>query len=303
MKERGTCVLLPLDGSENSLSALGAAIRLASSVKGHLHIVHVSPVELSHDELLYRMGLPSGGVPGATVHSLVGKNVVNAIVDRASEPDVGYIVLATHGETGETARLMGSVTEGVMSRANARVLMIPPRARMDPRIDVHMPVRNILVPLDGSPSSARAVPEALFIAGQVGATVWLLHIPSATIDDGERDEDGHEPGTIHFERMLDRPEEFERLSQEFIERFVLYCSEYNESIPLHFEVSLGYPPQEISRITSTLPIDMIVATWHGNLAAGRAQVLKSLLHQSTCPVLLVKCEARARRSHLRLAAA
>lgn len=296
------CVLLPLDGSRSGLTALSTAIRLSSALEGNLHIVHVSPEALTRDELLYRIGLPASGIAGAIVDGMIG-DPVEIIVERAEKPDIGYVVLSTHGGGDAASFLMGGIAEGVMTRTNASVVLVPPRASEPDELSRSLAemtatgFRNILVPVDGSPSSARAVPKALEIAAGSGATVWLLHIPVATFVNG----DLLEPGSFAFENMVDQPHEFSRLREEFIERFAKRAPEYTEDIDVRLEVTLGYPPQEIDRLTRELHIDLVVTAWHGQLEPGRAQVLKSLLHYSTVPVMAVKCTAAESGSHLRLA--
>jgi nucleotide-binding universal stress UspA family protein len=51
-----------------------------------------------------------------------------AIVELAQQEDVGLIVMATHGRTGLTRTLMGSVAEEVVRKAKCPVLTIKPAA-------------------------------------------------------------------------------------------------------------------------------------------------------------------------------
>jgi len=54
--------------------------------------------------------------------------VATQIVNYARRHGTGLIVLGTHGRTGVSRALLGSVAEAVMRRAPCRVLTVPPGA-------------------------------------------------------------------------------------------------------------------------------------------------------------------------------
>lgn len=63
----------------------------------------------------------------ATSKVVRDKSVVTAIVDLANSSEVDLIVLSTHGRTGVTRLLLGSVAERVVRHASAPVLVVRPR--------------------------------------------------------------------------------------------------------------------------------------------------------------------------------
>jgi nucleotide-binding universal stress UspA family protein len=89
------------------------------------------------------------------------------IVELAEPEDL--IVMGTHGRTGITRLLLGSVAEKVVRHAPCSVLV----ARPDGEV---RPFRHLLVPIDFSDYSNRALDEASDLAGRTGARLTLLHV-------------------------------------------------------------------------------------------------------------------------------
>ena len=67
-------------------------------------------------------------VASVTPHVVVEERVPDAIIDQATELGVDLIVIGTHGRTGLSHALMGSVGETVIREAPMPVLVVGPRA-------------------------------------------------------------------------------------------------------------------------------------------------------------------------------
>jgi universal stress protein A len=59
-------------------------------------------------------------------HRLITGDPVTAIIDEASKPGYDVIVVGTHGRTGVTRLLLGSVTEKLIRLSPIPVLTVPP---------------------------------------------------------------------------------------------------------------------------------------------------------------------------------
>ena len=59
--------------------------------------------------------------------SVAAGNVVDCIVDEARDGVFDIIAMATHGRTGFGRLVLGSVTQGVLSKAPCSVLVLPPQ--------------------------------------------------------------------------------------------------------------------------------------------------------------------------------
>lgn len=142
-------ILCPVDHSECSYLALKYAISLALKDEAKLYLMHVidsrlydteiykfSPHKLSEiDESKIRedlmKSLPEGTTDVLEVETIVVKGVpFNEIINAATEINVDLIVIGTHGRTGLSHVMLGSVAEKVVRKSLCPVLTV----RMPPLI-------------------------------------------------------------------------------------------------------------------------------------------------------------------------
>ena len=142
-------ILCPVDHSECSYLALKYAISLALKDEAKLYLMHVidarlydtemykfSPYKLNEiDESKLRAdlmkSLPDGTSDVLEVETIVVKGVpFNEIINAATEISVDLIVIGTHGRTGISHVMLGSVAEKVVRKAPCPVLTV----RMPPPI-------------------------------------------------------------------------------------------------------------------------------------------------------------------------
>jgi len=137
-------ILAPTDQSAFSQKAIGYARDLAKHFGAELHVLRVMADE---DKALAQYavtGIIDAGPPGDDYNQwlaeLVGatgdvrriesvqiaKDVPEAIARYAKNHDIDMIVMATHGHTGLTHLLMGSVAEKVMRSSPCPVLTLHP---------------------------------------------------------------------------------------------------------------------------------------------------------------------------------
>jgi nucleotide-binding universal stress UspA family protein len=136
--------------------------------------------------------------------------------------------------------------------------------------------QSILVPLDGSDYSERALATGLELARLTGAKVTLL-----TVILGYKD--AHVPPV-------------ERLDQQARDRAEAYLAPFLEDArKAGFDVSSrvghGDPAQEIVASARERGADLIVMSTHGIGATGRhalGSVAMKVLQDSDCPVLMVR---------------
>jgi nucleotide-binding universal stress UspA family protein len=132
-------ILFPTDFSHTGDAALELATALARDSGATLLIVHTEepPMAYGGGELYYGLPNPASGdlekmlddikprdpdVP--CEHRMITGDPASAIVHLADEEDVDLIVMGTHGRTGLSRLLMGSVSEAVVRRANCPVLTV-----------------------------------------------------------------------------------------------------------------------------------------------------------------------------------
>ena len=136
-------ILCPVDHSEYSYLALKYAISLALKDEAKLYLMHVIDSRL-YDTELYPLSpntineidttkihtnllksLPEGTADVLEVETIVTKGVpFHEIVTVAQEKDIELIVIGTHGRTGLSHIMLGSVAEKVIRKAPCPVLTV-----------------------------------------------------------------------------------------------------------------------------------------------------------------------------------
>ena len=136
-------ILVPIDFSPYADQALDYAIELAQKLQAHLtflHVIHLTPMamgevgasglvpyleEIETDAQQRMQGIldrvNQEGLEGET--AIVQGVPFQIIVDMAGNKNVDLIVMGTHGRTGLTHILMGSVAERVVRLAPCPVLV------------------------------------------------------------------------------------------------------------------------------------------------------------------------------------
>jgi universal stress protein A len=142
-------ILAPTDFSKHAAKAVRYACLLAERLGAELHLLHVlsdivpvgpdpmlTPVlppeyyaeakEQSH-QMLDRTLLPEWGRPSAVETAVRWGEPVEEIVAYAREQAIDLVVVATHGRTGLSHVLLGSVAERIVREAPCPVLTIRDR--------------------------------------------------------------------------------------------------------------------------------------------------------------------------------
>jgi nucleotide-binding universal stress UspA family protein len=118
-------ILVATDFSESAEAALGAAARYARALHARLHLLHVfSGEEVEVTRLLADAAGKAGPDVGVTV-AATGGDPAEEILRYASRQPIDLIVVGTHGRTGVSRVLLGSVSERVVRGTRCPVLVVP----------------------------------------------------------------------------------------------------------------------------------------------------------------------------------
>jgi len=141
-------ILVPINGSTASERALQEAIELAREGKAQLRLVYVLEdiLPLAEEGFDYSDSAAmqetarkaaedtlaqaadkvrkSGASVETTLVDKLGQGVIDAINNEAQNWSADLIVIGTHGRTGLTRLLLGSIAEGVVREASVPVLLI-----------------------------------------------------------------------------------------------------------------------------------------------------------------------------------
>ncbi|MCR4393428.1 MAG: universal stress protein, partial [Dehalococcoidales bacterium] len=175
-------ILLPLDGSELSESAIPYVRDLAARLKAEVRLLHVCPpghqnlvrmhsiylnyvAESLKKEIKDLWGIE---IPGLQAEVITGEEPARAISEYVQKNSINLVVMTTRGASGIRALTIGSVADKVVRGLGIPTLLI--------RINGKTPVpqkkgliQRILVPLDSSEASKIAVPYAVDFARKLQA--------------------------------------------------------------------------------------------------------------------------------------
>lgn len=130
-------IMFPTDFSHTGDAALAFATSLARDMKARLVIVHVEepPIAYAGGEFYYGIPNPTPGElqemlskvrptdPEVSFeHRLITGSPASAIARLAADENIDLIVIGTHGRTGMSRLLMGSVAEEIVRKAPCPVL-------------------------------------------------------------------------------------------------------------------------------------------------------------------------------------
>ncbi len=278
-------VLVALDGSPAAATALPFARTLAARLAARVEVVHCveDPTTGSALEQAVRQALrpdealqlrPARGAPE------------NGILEAAADPTVVLLVLTTHGRVIEPGRHLGRTAEAVLAAVSLPVLLVRPEAAVSPEGQRALALRRWLVPLDGAPATAAALPPAGDLARRLGASVDLLLVAPPTRPPVV------ERGAITAPRYVDQPQhEWPQWVREVIDHLCTCMGQRPADMPVRAYLTHGEVGPAIVAFATTHEIDAIVLVRRSHLEPGRATVLRAVLEATPCPVLLIAAEA------------
>lgn len=283
-------ILVPLDGSLTSEAILPQVVRLAARKESEVILVRAEhPIVTENYALIadiamkgakeYLLGiqerLRSYRIRTRTFEQM--GSPADVILQIALDQRVSMIALATHGRTGLTRLILGSVAEQVLRSSPVPVLVLRPFSSYEiakasrPEDE---PLRRILVPVDGSTLQRAVVPHALAFAKLFDARVVLLRVLSPVLEK-------EPPRSVDDEEIENARHELREAAFKFSAAGVacLTLLEEGEAAPMILSVACEHD------------IDLIVMATHGR--TGLAHVLlgsvaEKVVRKAPCPVLTIK---------------
>jgi nucleotide-binding universal stress UspA family protein len=286
-------ILVPLDGSALSERALSPALMLGQQPDTAIILARVPagedaqtmadghrPDQSRTEAQVYLDTLRlSHQPPGLNLRTrLMHGDAASAIVDTASAEGVDLIVMSTHGYSGLTRWLLGSVTEKVLRTAPCPVLAVRTPA----------PIQKIAITLDGSELSERALAPGLELAQRLHANVTLLRCVPYVAIDGALDEVEHGLGR--------------RMQQDLIDEAAAYLTARSagcarSDLKIKTEVRVGPAADNICEFVEAYGTDLIVMATHGRTGVQRwvyGSVTTRVLHSVTTSLLVFRPVSTAR---------
>ena len=181
-------ILLPIDGSDGARRTIDHVADIAAAQDASVTALFVADTTLDSvtriqgdvvdslvetgEEIVGEAGtvLASSGVDYET--DVVSGGPARTIVDYADRYGFDLIAMPTHGRTGISRRLLGSVTETVIRLSQIPVLTI----RLADETRTTFPYERLLLPTDGSPAATAAVEHGLDLAAALDGTPHALSV-------------------------------------------------------------------------------------------------------------------------------
>lgn len=284
-------ILCPVDLSPYSRRALGYAASIARWYKGSVTALHVtaeglpplsalaealggffeSPAEPA--DVVGRFAAPVAQAAGVPLEVVVrAGDAAEQILAYEKEMRPDLITVGTHGLSPLESRVLGSVADKVIRGAQHPVLAVHEGSSTDvlPR---SVPFGSVLVPVDFSHPSVRALEYGYGLAQESDARVVLLHV----VEDGRSEEASEAAERTARARLRDM------LPQDALE----WCEP--EIVVVH-----GSVDDSIGRIAGEWGTELTVLGADGQRATGFGAHVAGVLRQAKSPVLLMPATTHAR---------
>ncbi|KAA3662565.1 MAG: universal stress protein [Chloroflexi bacterium] len=267
-------IMIPLDGSPLSEMPLVPASKLAKAINALLILLRVQePSALMDDEALKGQVSQLKGdaalkyldevahkemLSGVELESMVvNGQVAESIIDSAAENDVDLIVMSSHGRSGISRWVYGSVAEKVLRQAPCATIIQQSKA------DVPMfSNKRILVTLDGSALAERVLESVRDIAQATGSELILLRVTGMI----QLAIDSVDP--LVMKQDLDKLEERERIeAKEYLER--VQHKLFASGLTVKVEVTSGHVAETILAYAEENDVDLIAMSSYGRSGVGR----------------------------------
>lgn len=279
-------ILVPLDGSEVAEAILGQVCRLLRVKDASVILFEAVPVpvqpgveyapllsDLKAEAERYIVALErqlqKEGVHARGLVRVGGE--ATSVLDVARDEKATLIAMATHGRTGLSRFVFGSVAEKVLRASEVPVLLVRSYREAEVGADrtpvQEIPFKRILVPIDGSEKSLAVLPHVKTFAKAVGASVLVLGVVEPTA-----------------EGKAGEGEPLVRIAVKDLAA---------EGIPVDPVVRLGDPASEILDATKRHGVDLLAMSTHGRSGPSRwvmGSVTEKVLRAAAVPMLVVRAK-------------
>jgi nucleotide-binding universal stress UspA family protein len=267
-------LLCPTDFSPGAQHATRVAARIAAELGAELVVAHVwQPPRFAYGgadplpaEVFQRIArerqdclaaaasqLTGFGARSVTTRVLAGVPWEQIIDILADDEAFDLVVMGTHGRTGISRVLLGSVTEKVVRHAPCSVVATRPRSNATS-------FGHVLCPVDFSDSSRRAVERAAELAAPAGSGIALLHVVELPVSYSAP------PFTAE---LIDN---LERRSASVLEDWAAGLRS-RVSVPVTTEIRFGSPAAQVLAVLDRDPsFDLVVVGCHGRTGLRRALI-------------------------------
>ncbi len=265
------------------LDIAGMASHVAAEKAGHLDTV-VPEAERSSEQYLKKI---AGSFSDVNVRCTVERGrPEDVIIEKAAADKTTLIAMATHGRSGMSRWLLGSIAEKVLRATTNPLLLV--RANEEAPTEGEAVLRSIIVPLDGSELAESVLPTAVKFARllNVGMVLFRAYeLPASAYYGGEN----YLP---NYEELKNRIKE---QVQDYLDKRIEAIEA--EGVQTISSVLIEGPgPNEIIEYARKSPNALITMCTHGRSGVKRwvlGSVTEKVVRHSGDPVLVMRGGATA----------
>lgn len=282
-----TSLLLPLDGSPEAAKGADCALWLTKALGATLHVLHAAARPLPGGDALARLHVPGAQHAQVVLHQ-IPENATAAVLDAIAHHDIDLVVMSARGESASAgirlSQRLGTVAQAVIEHSPVPVLLLPLRYHDT------LPWTSMLAAVSGEIAADQALEAAAQLAAALGLKVTVVHV-----------EDGPcAPGAATLGVYADAMHhEYPRRIEEMIERGLAGCTPEECHGIAHVLLQHGDPAAILLDQATRCGSSLLALGWHGALGSGHALVLKRLLEEAECALLLVR-KAEKSTTHLKV---
>ena len=286
-------ILVPLDGSPLAQAVLAMATTIALAEGATLTLLAVSDSKfkgdkgMSADDLEFVAGQLGAHDIAVEVRTARGEPGPT-IVDIAKEEGFDLIAMCTHGRTGLSRMIRGSVSDYVLHHTDTPLLMMRPAAVGTDQEEERVPfeLKEVLVPLDGSPAGEMALPYGAHLARTMGVPLHLVRVATVI---------AYPADASMVAGMGAYTKETAALEQQVYDMAARYLEEVKAQ-PVLSRVSVkastrwGTPGHVITEIAEATPGTLVVLTTHARSGIARTvlgSVTETIVRNSHAPTLVL----------------
>jgi len=286
-------ILIPLDGSPRAELILGQVAKILRRKDSEILLLRVldSPKESRRERIEAQeyIHLLAGrlALQGVRAQGCIAEGpAAPTILEQAAREEATMIAMTTHGRTGISRWLVGSVAEKIVRGSPVPVLLLrsfrpTPLGDLQATTAQELSFRKILVPTDGSPEAETVLAPAVELAQLFDSRVMVLHAEPPMMIPGYTGEMGFLPS------LPPTPSEKDPVTEPAAEALCRL------GLPSCRRTVAGDAAGAILDQAHSEGVDLIAMATHGRSGFSRwilGSVAERVLRHADTPLLLVRAQ-------------
>jgi nucleotide-binding universal stress UspA family protein len=267
-------VLVALSRTAEPLPQIEAGRKLAAALAAPLHGLLVWPTPITPSDVARILRVAPEALTGMVLDVAVGDPAA-CVNELARAHPNAFVVMCAESQGRDVCGLGETVARALAESATGAVILRPGSSLRG--------LKRILVPFDGTPSTAKALAPVAELAERAGASLDVVMIE----DVGARLSAEH--GAMAPPRYVDQPQhEWPAFSDELVRRFIGDMAHCPRNVPKRFFLAMGHAAPEILRFAEALDSDLVTLVWHGCTAGEHGAIFRDVVKSSTRPLLVLR---------------